>query len=180
MKFLPQVSESPPVRQSVWGTAYTFVESMTKKRKSGRSAASNRTVKQVLSVVHRNWCIVPVDKFVYPRKQCSKCCVSNHIWKTYKLQVCGHHSWFFCKGMFEEDQIMLERVIYGYEKVTRAWRRLHNELLWSLLLTKRYWGDWIKKNEMIGACGMCGGAEGWGAHAVLLWGNVRERDAWVT
>jgi hypothetical protein len=47
------------------------------------------------------------------------------------------------------------------KEVTGEWRKLHNEGLYDLYLplTKYYSGDQIEKNEMGGACGMCGGEE---------------------
>jgi hypothetical protein len=46
------------------------------------------------------------------------------------------------------------RGIFGAKRdeVTGEWRRLHNEEL----ITRYYYGDQIKKNEVGGACSTCG------------------------
>jgi len=50
------------------------------------------------------------------------------------------------------------RRIFGPKRgeVKVEWRKLHNEELNSVLLTKYNWGDQIEKNEMGGAYSMCG------------------------
>ena len=46
------------------------------------------------------------------------------------------------------------------DEVTGEWRKLLNEELnRCVLITKYYAGDQIEKNEMDGACSMCGGEE---------------------
>ena len=45
------------------------------------------------------------------------------------------------------------------DEVMGQLRRIHNEELYSLLHTKYYSGDQIKKNEMGRACRTCGGKE---------------------
>ena len=46
--------------------------------------------------------------------------------------------------------------------------------LWSVLITKYYTSDQIKKNEMGGACSLYGGEER-GAYTGFWWENLRER-----
>jgi len=53
------------------------------------------------------------------------------------------------------------RRIFGpkRDEVTGEWRRLQNDELIDLLLTKYYSGDQIEKNEMGGACSTYGREE---------------------
>ena len=65
------------------------------------------------------------------------------------------------------------------DEVTGGWRRLHNEeLLYSILLTKYYLGDKIKKNEVGGTCNTYCGEErciqGFGGE------THRKTSAWKT
>ena len=60
--------------------------------------------------------------------------------------------------MFENRVL---RRIFGpkRDEVTGEWRRLQNDELIDLLLTKYYSGDQIEKNEMGGACSTYGREE---------------------
>jgi len=44
-------------------------------------------------------------------------------------------------------------------EVTGEWRRLHNEELYVVLITRYYSGDKIRKNVIVGACSTCRGQE---------------------
>jgi hypothetical protein len=59
-------------------------------------------------------------------------------------------------------------------EVTEEWRRLHNEERYSLLLTKFYLGNQIKKNGMGRTCSVYGGRGG--VRRGFWWENLREED----
>ena len=67
------------------------------------------------------------------------------------------------------------RKIFGRkrEEVTGEWIRLRNGEIFALLLTKYYWGDQIKKSDMMKACGTYG--ESRDACNVLMGNPVRKR-----
>jgi len=58
------------------------------------------------------------------------------------------------------EKRMLRRIL-GSENddITEVWRRLHNGALRSILLSKYYLSDQIKKNQMGRACSMYGRQE---------------------
>jgi hypothetical protein len=58
-------------------------------------------------------------------------------------------------------------------KVTREWRKLHNEELNDVVLAQYFSGYKIEKNEMGGPCSVYGGGE---AYTRFWWGNLRDRD----
>jgi hypothetical protein len=55
-----------------------------------------------------------------------------------------------------ENRVLRKIFRSNKDEVTGEWRRLHNEQLHEMLLTKYYSSDQIKKNEMGKACGTHG------------------------